>query len=58
VTFIIGGAAGLSNDVRQKGDLVLSFGKLTWPHMMIRAMLAEQIYRVYSIISGHPYHKN
>lgn len=57
VTFVIGGADGLSSDVRKKADLILSFGKLTWPHMMVRAMLAEQVYRVYSIISGHPYHR-
>lgn len=57
VAFIIGGADGLAPEVRQKADLILSFGKLTWPHMMVRAMLAEQVYRAYSIISGHPYHR-
>lgn len=58
ITFIIGGANGLSNEVRQEADLVVSFGKMTWPHMLIRPMLAEQIYRIYTIITGHPYHRN
>ncbi len=57
VVFVIGGADGLDSSVRQKADFTLSFGKLTWPHMLVRAMLAEQIYRAYSIISGHPYHR-
>lgn len=57
VAFIIGGADGLSQTIRNKADFILSFGKLTWPHMLVRAMLAEQIYRIYSIISGHPYHR-
>ena len=57
VAFIIGGADGLSDDVRRKADFTLSFGKLTWPHMLVRSMLAEQVYRAYSIISGHPYHR-
>jgi 23S rRNA (pseudouridine1915-N3)-methyltransferase len=55
--FIIGGADGLADSVRQKADFTLSFGKLTWPHMLVRAMLAEQVYRAYSIISNHPYHR-
>lgn len=57
VAFAIGGADGLRDTLRQEADFVLSFGKLTWPHMLVRSMLAEQIYRVYSIISGHPYHR-
>lgn len=57
VAFVIGGADGLAEEVRKKADLMLSFGKLTWPHMLVRAMLAEQIYRAYSIITGHPYHR-
>jgi len=57
VSFIIGGADGLNADMRKKADFILSFGKLTWPHMLIRPMLAEQIYRVHTIISGHPYHR-
>jgi len=57
VAFIIGGADGLADEVRKKADFTLSFGKLTWPHMLVRAMLAEQVYRSYSIISNHPYHR-
>lgn len=55
--FIIGGADGLDESVRKKADLVLSFGALTWPHMLVRAMLAEQLYRAQSILAGHPYHR-
>lgn len=55
--FIIGAADGLSKDVRSKANMLLSFGKLTWPHMMARAMLIEQLYRAQQIIAGHPYHK-
>jgi 23S rRNA (pseudouridine1915-N3)-methyltransferase len=57
ISFLIGGASGHGKDVLDKADFKLSFGKLTWPHMMVRAMLAEQIYRADTIISGHPYHK-
>jgi 23S rRNA (pseudouridine1915-N3)-methyltransferase len=57
IAFIIGGADGLSDTVRQKADAVLSFGTMTWPHMLVRAMLAEQLYRAHSILSGHPYHR-
>lgn len=55
--FIIGGADGLHETVRQRADLCLSFGKLTWPHMLVRPMLAEQIYRCQQIKAGHPYHR-
>lgn len=58
VGFIIGGADGLDDAVRKKADLVLSFGAFTWPHMLVRAMLAEQIYRAQSILAGHPYHRS
>ena len=57
VGFIIGGAVGLDESVRKKAQLVLSFGALTWPHMLVRAMLAEQVYRAQSILAGHPYHR-
>ena len=57
VAFLIGGADGLSDDVRKRADVVLSFGTMTWPHMLVRAMLAEQLYRAHSILSGHPYHR-
>jgi 23S rRNA (pseudouridine1915-N3)-methyltransferase len=55
--FLIGAADGLTKTERQSADWAISFGKVTWPHMMIRAMLAEQLYRATSIIAGHPYHR-
>ena len=57
ICFLIGGADGHLESVRQRADLILSFGKLTMPHMLIRAVLSEQIYRVQTILSGHPYHR-
>ena len=57
ICFLIGGADGHLNEVRKRADLVLSFGKLTLPHMLMRAVLAEQIYRVQTIINKHPYHR-
>jgi len=57
VVFIIGGADGLDDSVRRKATLTLSLGPMTWPHLMVRAMLAEQIYRAQAILSGHPYHR-
>ena len=57
IAFLIGGADGLSDDVRKRADLILSFGTMTWPHMLVRAMLAEQLYRAHSILTGHPYHR-
>ncbi len=54
---VIGGADGLHDSVLNRAQLVLSFGRLTWPHMLVRALLAEQLYRTHSIISGHPYHR-
>jgi 23S rRNA (pseudouridine1915-N3)-methyltransferase len=55
--FLIGGAEGLDHAVIQRADHVLSLGRLTWPHMLVRAMLAEQLYRARSIAAGHPYHR-
>ena len=55
--FLIGGAEGLGAPVVARADHVLSFGPLTWPHMLVRAMLAEQLYRAQAIMSGHPYHR-
>lgn len=55
--FAIGGAEGLSIPVRDRADLLISFGRQTWPHMLVRAMLAEQIYRAQQILAGHPYHR-
>lgn len=54
---LIGGADGLTGPVRARADLVLSFGAMTWPHMLVRALLAEQLYRAATILSGHPYHR-
>lgn len=56
--FIIGGADGLSDGLRKKASLLLSFGRQTWPHMLARVMLMEQIYRAQQIIAGHPYHRD
>ena len=55
--FLIGAADGLTREERMSADWSISFGKVTWPHMMVRAMLAEQLYRATSIIAGHPYHR-
>jgi 23S rRNA (pseudouridine1915-N3)-methyltransferase len=57
VQFIIGGADGLTAAVRNKADFTLSFGDQTWPHMLVRIMLIEQLYRAQQIIAGHPYHR-
>ena len=57
VCFVIGGAEGLDRSVLERADHVLSLGRLTWPHMLVRVMLAEQIFRARSIASGHPYHR-
>ena len=54
---LIGGADGLSVAVRQKANLILSLGAMTWPHLLVRGLLAEQLYRVQSILTGHPYHR-
>ncbi len=55
--FFIGGADGLDAGLVGKADRVLSFSPLTWPHQLVRIMLAEQIYRATTILSGHPYHR-
>jgi len=54
---LVGGADGLADEVRSRADLMLSFGKATWPHMLVRAMAAEQLYRAVTILAGHPYHR-
>ena len=56
-SFIIGGADGLDPAFVAAADLVLSFSPLTWPHQLVRIMLAEQLYRTTTILSGHPYHR-
>ena len=55
--FLIGAADGHGDTARQSADLLIAFGAMTWPHMMARAMLAEQLWRATSIIAGHPYHR-
>jgi len=57
LAFIIGGADGLSEEIKQKADLMLSLSKMTFPHLMIRSFLLEQIYRANTIINNHPYHR-
>jgi 23S rRNA (pseudouridine1915-N3)-methyltransferase len=57
MVFAIGGADGHDESLRSRADLVLSFGAATWPHQMVRIMLAEQLYRCVTILSGHPYHR-
>ena len=56
--FVIGGADGLGDAVRRRANFVMSFGAMTWPHILARGMLAEQLYRAQSIIAGHPYHRD
>jgi 23S rRNA (pseudouridine1915-N3)-methyltransferase len=57
VSFVIGGADGIDPDFFAEADLTLSFSPLTWPHQLVRIMLAEQLYRATTILSGHPYHR-
>lgn len=57
VAFLIGGADGHAQTVRDRANLLLSFGPMTWPHLMVRAMLAEQLYRARTLMDGHPYHR-
>ena len=56
--FVLGAADGHSREERQDADLLLAFGKATWPHLLARAMLAEQLYRATTIVAGHPYHRD
>ena len=57
IAFLIGGADGHADAVRQRADRLLAFGTMTWPHLMVRAMLCEQLYRAQQILAGHPYHR-
>ncbi len=57
VAFLIGGADGHTDALLGKTSLVLSFGAMTWPHLLARGMLAEQIYRAQQLLAGHPYHR-
>ena len=55
--FVVGGADGLSPELRRKARLSIAFGAATWPHQIVRVMLLEQIYRAATILAGHPYHR-
>ena len=57
LVFLIGGADGVDQSLRVEADLVLSLGLMTWPHLLVRGMLAEQLYRAQQILAGHPYHR-
>lgn len=57
LAFVIGGADGIDPTLRARADASLSFGKMVWPHMLVRVMLTEQLYRAASILSGGPYHR-
>lgn len=57
IALLIGGADGLDDTVRSAADLLLSLGPMTWPHLLVRALVAEQIYRAHCVLSGHPYHR-
>lgn len=57
LAFVIGGADGIDPALRAEANHLLSFGKMVWPHMLVRVMLAEQLYRAASILSGGPYHR-
>ncbi|MGH6988631.1 MAG: 23S rRNA (pseudouridine(1915)-N(3))-methyltransferase RlmH [Stellaceae bacterium] len=57
LVFVIGGADGLAENVRAKANYVLSLGAMTWPHLLARGMLLEQLYRAQQIHAGHPYHR-
>lgn len=54
---IIGGASGLSEHIKEKSKRSISFGRMTWPHLFVRVMLIEQLYRAEQILKGHPYHR-
>lgn len=57
IVFLIGGADGHHDSCRKRADLLLSLGRATWPHMLVRGMIAEQLYRAQQILAGHPYHR-
>ena len=57
INFAIGGAFGNGVQIKKRADKIIALGKLTWPHQMVKMMIAEQIYRIETIIQGHPYHK-
>jgi 23S rRNA (pseudouridine1915-N3)-methyltransferase len=57
LAFVIGGADGLDARLHERADLRLSLGLVTWPHLLVRGLLAEQLYRAQQILAGHPYHR-
>ena len=57
ITFVIGGSNGVSDEVKNKSKLLISFGRVTYPHQLFRLILTEQIYRAFTILEGMPYHK-
>jgi 23S rRNA (pseudouridine1915-N3)-methyltransferase len=58
IVLMIGGADGLTDEVKKRADYTLSFGRATWPHRLVRVMLLEQLYRAQQINSAHPYHRD
>jgi 23S rRNA (pseudouridine1915-N3)-methyltransferase len=58
LAFAIGGAEGLGRAVIERADAALSLGAMTWPHLLVRGMLLEQLYRAQQILAGHPYHRD
>ena len=58
LAFLIGGADGHADTVRKRAEFMLSLGPMTWPHLLVRALLAEQLYRAQTILDGHPYHRS
>lgn len=58
ITFIIGGADGIPEEIKKRANFSISFGSLTWPHLLVRALLIEQLYRAQQILSNHPYHRD
>jgi 23S rRNA (pseudouridine1915-N3)-methyltransferase len=58
LAFAIGGADGLDSAVIERADAMLSLGAMTWPHLMVRSLLLEQLYRAQQILAGHPYHRD
>jgi 23S rRNA (pseudouridine1915-N3)-methyltransferase len=57
LAFLIGGADGHGDAVRERADFTLALGPMTWPHLLVRGMLIEQLYRAQQILAGHPYHR-
>ncbi|MGH6919329.1 MAG: 23S rRNA (pseudouridine(1915)-N(3))-methyltransferase RlmH [Geminicoccaceae bacterium] len=58
LAFVIGGPDGLARSVLDRAEATLAFGRMTWPHRLVRVMLAEQLYRAGTILAGHPYHRD